>query len=448
MNSIFVGIKKLIPRKIFKKLQPIYHFVIGFFAALLYGFPSRKMIIIGVTGTTGKTTVTYMTAQTLRYAGLRVGYTSTAMFSDGKKDWLNDKKMTMVGRFFTQRMLARMAKNKCDVAIVETTSEGAVQFRHRFINYDVMVFTGLYPEHIESHGGFDNYKNAKKKLFLHLSRCAHKTIRGKKFSKTIVANMDDPHAEEFMQFSVDHKIGFGQQDHYDHVSSVEIIHYTSGISNKTGVYFVCDNTDIQLQVLGNFNATNATATLSIARALGISHDVAAEGLMQISGLPGRLERIDEGQNFTVIVDYAFEPVAVAKLYETVRVLEPKNIIHVLGSTGGGRDVARRGKLGRIAGELAQYVVVTNEDPYDDDPMTIISAVAEGSREKGKIEGKDLFLIMNRAEAIKKAIELATENDVVLITGKGSEQAIVGRDGILIPWDDRVSVRETLQSLKK
>ncbi len=438
----------MIPRTIFNVFQPIYHFVMGFFAALFYGFPSRKMIVIGVTGTTGKTTVTYMTAQVLRHAGLCVGYTSTAMFSDGKNDWLNDKKMTMVGRFFTQQMLARMVRNKCDVAIVETTSEGAVQFRHRFINYDVMVFTGLYPEHIESHGGFDNYKNAKKKLFLHLSRCARKIMHGEKFAKTIVANMDDPYAAEFIQFPVDHKIGFGQKDYYDNMQSVEMIHYTSGSSNKIGVHFVCANAEIQMQILGNFNATNATAVLSIARALGIAHDVAVKGLMQISGLPGRLERIDEGQNFTVIVDYAFEPVAVEKLYETVRVLEPKNIIHVLGSTGGGRDVARRGKLGRIAGELARYVVVTNEDPYDDDPMMIITAVAEGSREKGKIEGKDLFLIRDRAEAIKKAIDLATENDVVLITGKGSEQAIVGKDGVLMPWDDRVSVRKILQTLKK
>ncbi len=448
MNTMLIGIKRMIPRTIFNVFQPIYHFVMGFFAALFYGFPSRKMIVIGVTGTTGKTTVTYMTAQVLRHAGLCVGYTSTAMFSDGKNDWLNDKKMTMVGRFFTQQMLARMVRNKCDVAIVETTSEGAVQFRHRFINYDVMVFTGLYPEHIESHGGFDNYKNAKKKLFLHLSRCARKIMHGEKFAKTIVANMDDPYAAEFIQFPVDHKIGFGQKDYYDNMPSVEMIHYTSGSSNKIGVHFVCANAEIQMQILGNFNATNATAVLSIARALGIAHDVAVKGLMQISGLPGRLERIDEGQNFTVIVDYAFEPVAVEKLYETVRVLEPKNIIHVLGSTGGGRDVARRGKLGRIAGELARYVVVTNEDPYDDDPMMIITAVAEGSREKGKIEGKDLFLIRDRAEAIKKAIDLATENDVVLITGKGSEQAIVGKDGVLMPWDDRVSVRKILQTLKK
>ena len=448
MNTMFIGIKRMIPRTIFSVFQPIYHFVMGFFAALFYGFPSRKMIVIGVTGTTGKTTVTYMTAQALRNAGLRVGYTSTAMFSDGKNDWLNDKKMTMVGRFFTQQMLARMVRNKCDVAIVETTSEGAVQFRHRFINYDVMVFTGLYPEHIESHGGFDNYKNAKKKLFLHLSRCAHKTFDGKKCAKTIVVNMDDPHVMEFIQFPVDHKIGFGQKDHYDNMSSVEMIHYTSGASNKIGVHFVCANAEIQMQILGNFNATNATAALSVARALGVAHKIAVEGLMQIAGLPGRLERINEGQNFTVIVDYAFEPVAVAKLYETIRVLEPKNIIHVLGSTGGGRDVARRGKLGRIAGELAQYVIITNEDPYDDDPMIIISAVADGAREKGKIEAKDLFLIMDRGEAIKKAIDLATENDVVLITGKGSEQAIVGKDGVLMPWDDRVNVRKALQVLIK
>lgn len=446
MNRILTWIKKLIPRKIFRQLQPTYHFMMGFLAAFVYGFPSRKMIVVGVTGTTGKTTVTYMTAQALRSAGLHVGYTSTAMFSDGKKDWLNDKKMTMVGRFFTQNMLRRMVRNGCDVAIVETTSEGAVQFRHRFINYDVMVFTGLYPEHIDSHGSFDNYKNAKKEIFAHLARCKHKTIKGKHIAKTIIVNMDDLHARDFMQFDVAQKVGFTQGDIQD--SFVQVVHYTAGISNKTGVRFTCDGADVQLHILGDFNATNAVAAISVAQALRVEKSCAVKGLMQIMSLPGRLERIDEGQDFTVIVDYAFEPVAVTKLYETIRVLEPKNIIHVLGSTGGGRDISRRAKLGYIAGESAQYVIVTNEDPYDDDPLEIITAVADGAREMGKVEGRDLFLITDRGNAIKKAVSIAQTNDVVLITGKGSEQAIVEKDGILLPWDDRQYTRSVLRAIQE
>jgi UDP-N-acetylmuramoyl-L-alanyl-D-glutamate--2,6-diaminopimelate ligase len=165
-------IKKLLPHKLFKALQPIYHYIIAFLAALVYRFPSRKMIVIGVTGTAGKTSTVYLISKTLTAAGYKTGFTSTAVFSDGDKEVLNDKKMTMPGRFFIQRSLHRMIMNGWRYAIVETTSEGIKQFRHRFINYDILVFTGLYPEHIESHGNFDNYKKAKGKLFKHLKHCS------------------------------------------------------------------------------------------------------------------------------------------------------------------------------------------------------------------------------------------------------------------------------------
>ena len=210
MNQIFIIIKKIIPQRLFKALQPIYHYVLNFVAALVFGFPSNKLTVVGVTGTTGKTTVVYMTAEILKNTGRRVGYTSTAMFSDGQNEWLNDKKMTMLGRFFTQKMLRKMVKNKCDVAIVETTSEGIVQYRHRFINYDVILFTGLYPEHIDSHGSFENYKKAKQKLFTHIGKCKKKKICGKKDCKTIIVNLDDEHAQDFLKFNADYKIGYTQ----------------------------------------------------------------------------------------------------------------------------------------------------------------------------------------------------------------------------------------------
>ncbi len=443
MNSLLFYIKKLIPRTLFKRLQPIYHYVINFFAALFFGFPSEKLIVVGVTGTTGKTTVTYMATHVLRYAGLRVGYTSTAMFSDGERDWLNDKKMTMVGRFFTQKMLFKMVRNGCDVAIVETTSEGAVQFRHRFINYDMMLFTGIYPEHIESHGNFDNYKKAKQSLFAHVGTCKNKNFFDKKSYKTIIVNLDDPYAKDFICYDAHRKIGFSNKDFYDD-PFVELVQYQYQKTTKAGVQFRFDNENVFLKILGDFNATNATAAGCICRALGVNNTSIKRGLEHVLQLPGRIERINEGQDFTVIVDYAFEPVAVTKLYETVRVLEPKKIIHVLGSTGGGRDIARREKLGMIAGENAQHVIVTNEDPYDDDPVEIVQAVAQGAINAGKKENKDLFLIIDRRAAIKKAISLAKKDDVVIITGKGSEQAIAGKNGILLPWDDRKVVSDLLK----
>jgi UDP-N-acetylmuramoyl-L-alanyl-D-glutamate--2,6-diaminopimelate ligase len=443
MNSVLIFIKKLIPKKIFRFFQPAYHYILNFIAALSFGFPSQHISVVGITGTTGKTTVAYMAAQTLRYAGLRVGYTSTAMFSDGEKDWLNDKKMTMVGRFFTQWMLFRMVRNGCDVAIIETTSEGAVQFRHRFINYDTMLFTGLYPEHIESHGNFENYKKAKQSLFAHVGESRNKMLNNGKQYKTIIVNLDDEHAKDFVCFAADRKIGFtAESAHAD--ESVEIVSYAYHHTTKTGVQFRFEDQDVQLKMLGEFNATNATAAGCICKTLGVRNSTIKKGLEKILQLPGRIERITEGQDFTVIVDYAFEPVAVTKLYETISVLEPKNIIHVLGSTGGGRDVSRRALLGKIAGKNAQYVIITNEDPYDDDPQEIMRGVAAGALAEQKVEGHDLFVIEDRRKAIHKAIDLAQKDDVVLITGKGSEQAIVGKDGVLIPWDDRLVASDEIK----
>ncbi len=185
---------------------------------------------------------------------------------------------------------------------------------------------------------------------------------------------------------------------------------------------------------------------AVGLALGLNKGQIKNGLEKVVGIPGRLERIDEGQDFTVIVDYAFEPVAVGKLYDMVGNLDHQKIIHVLGSTGGGRDVARREILGKLAGEKADFVIVTNEDPYDEDPMVIIEAVADGARKFGKSENVDLFLIEDRKSAIEKAIGLAGEGDVVLITGKGSEQAIVVGNGRKIKWDDRDVVREILRKI--
>src|SRR3989339_197091 len=230
-------IKKIIPRKIFKSLQPIYHFLFAWFASIVYGRPSEKLIVIGVTGTT---TSIYLIVKMLEGAGYKVGYTTTALFNDGKREWANDKKMTMAGRFFIQKMLRNMLRNKCQYAIVETTSEGVEQFRHRFINYDILVFTGLYPEHIESHGSFENYKKAKGKLFAHLKKCKTKYTDNKKIiiktisslrrtefdrvKKTIIVNGDDEHADYFLNFWSENKISYTQGDK-NFGNNVEIVKY-------------------------------------------------------------------------------------------------------------------------------------------------------------------------------------------------------------------------------
>ncbi|MBU4216733.1 UDP-N-acetylmuramyl-tripeptide synthetase [Candidatus Parcubacteria bacterium] len=458
-------VKKLIPKKVFKALQPPYHYFMAWLAAFFYGFPSEKLIVIGVTGTTGKTTSTYLIAKTLENAGLKVGFTSTAMFHNGNREWLNDKKMTMVGRFFTQKMLRDMVRNGCQYAIVETTSEGVVQFRHRFINYDWLVFTGLYPEHIESHGSFQNYKEAKGKLFAHLKNCKHKFMNEAKIvekadsgmkkiglervKKVIVANGDDDNVDYFLDFWADRKIVFTadrclQSDN----ETMQCLEYGDIKVSGAGTSFSIDGRIINLRVLGTFNALNAMFAYCIGLVQGLPKAKIREGLEKIDGVAGRLERIDEGQDFVVIVDYAFEPNAVNKLYDTVELISHNKIIHVLGSTGGGRDVSRRPILGAIAGKRADIVIVTNEDPYDDDPQLIIDQVALGAENEGKKLDQNLFKIMDRGEAIKKALEMAVKDDIVLITGKGSEQAICVANGERITWDDRATARGLLNNLKK
>ncbi|PIR92770.1 hypothetical protein COT99_04465 [Candidatus Falkowbacteria bacterium CG10_big_fil_rev_8_21_14_0_10_43_10] len=462
MDKILYSIKKLIPQKIFSKIQPAYHFVLAWLAAVLHRFPSNKLIVIGVTGTTGKSTSVHLIAKTLESAGYKVGYTSTAMFKVADKEWMNDKKMTMPGRFFTQSMLRRMVKAGCEYAIIETTSQGIEQFRHRFINYDILVFTGLYPEHIEAHGGFENYKLAKGKLFAHLARCKPKYVNAKKkvqlikneikkihserVKKTVIVNQDDKYAEYFLSFKAEQKITF--QRAKIKFESNEYLVSNRNLSGE-GISFTINETDFKLRLAGAFNLYNALAAVSAGLSQDLDLDKIKKGLESVSGVPGRFERIDEGQNFLVIVDYAFEPNAVSKLYEIISQLPHRRIIQVLGSTGGGRDISRRPLLGKIAGEKADIVVITNEDPYDDDPQIIIDQVAVGAEKSGKTQNhsagqeQSLFKILDRREAIRKALRLAREGDVVLITGKGCEQAMCLSGGKKIPWDDRQTAREEL-----
>jgi len=469
VDKILGAIKKILPKKMHNWLAPVYHYGIGLFANIIYKFPSHKLIVIGVTGTTGKTTSVYLIAKVLQEAGYKVGYTSTAMFCDGEKEWLNNKKMTMVGRFFTHQILAKMVKNGCQYAIVETSSEGIVQYRHRFINYDVLVFTSLYPEHIESHGGFENYKEAKGMLFAHLRDCrtkyvddqkrVHKTETGMKklqfnrVKKAIIVNGDDKYSEYFLNFWAEEKFKYRVQAEPkikdDKVEKNPYYHKVVASSleiSSNGTSFYLDGQRIALNLLGGFNSSNAMNAICVALSQGIKIDKIKDGLEKVFGIPGRLERINEKQNFTVIVDYAFEPKAVEKLYETVKLIPHQKVIHVLGSAGGGRDMSRRPILGKIAGENADYVVITNEDPYDEDPQIIIDQVAIGAEKGGKTEEKNLFRIMDRREAIQKALSLAQEDDIVLITGKGSEQAIVVKNNEKLPWDDREVVKEELKRL--
>ncbi|OGF22002.1 hypothetical protein A2Y83_03250 [Candidatus Falkowbacteria bacterium RBG_13_39_14] len=629
MEYILNKIKKLIPKSLLEFIRPAYHKTLARAAAFWYGYPAEKMIVIGVTGTNGKSTSTELIAKVLGYAkqpqssadngaqrecdpshegGARseltrmnkAGFASTVKFKVGDKEWLNDKKMTMLGRFALQKLLRDMANAGCKYAVIETSSEGIKQSRHIGINYDYLVFTNLTPEHIESHGSFEKYKEAKLSLFKHLADSKRKSIKkvfgGRtekkleirnwklEIQKIIIVNGDDKYADEFLNFDVDEKAVYGVDAGKDNnsrdgafrlskkvvlssrpsdggasggISFAKIsLSRAKGISldklgtgsrlrfaplgmtlfrqpalpclyraenvkmDKTGVEFELDGVKFKLNMPGRFNVYNAMPAIIIGHLEGMGMEEIKEALGKIEGVPGRMEFIDEGQDFSVLIDYAPEPESMKKLYEAVaemrcEVVEsvstagtptpsdsPRQIggqalgrgrackiIHVLGSCGGGRDKARRRVLGKMAAENADVVIVTNEDPYDDDPMEIIEEVAKGaistkqksnkttkqdgaeskmrlqdstahgkipptppldrlragSSEKGGIQ--KVFKILDRREAIRKALELAEKGDLVLITGKGAEQAMCVAGGKKIAWDDREVVRLELRSKK-
>lgn len=425
-------LKKLLPPSIISW----YHKCLAYFAMYWYGNPSNKIIVIGVTGTNGKSTTVNLIGKILEQTA-KVGWASTANYKIAEKEWLNDTKMTMLGRMRTQKLLSNMVKAGCKYAIIETSSEGIKQFRHIGINYDVAVFTNLTPEHLESHGGFENYKKAKTKLFEHLTKKSNKIIGGQKVLKTIVANLDDANVADFLNFPADQKITFSLQKPSD-------LKAEDTQTGATGSNFTVNNYSFAIKLVGEVNIYNALAAIAVAKSQNISNEISEKALADFKNMPGRFEWIDEGQNFKVMVDYAPEPGSMEVLYETLKLFKFNNIIHVLGSCGGGRDKTRQPVLGRMAASNAQIVIVTNEDPYDDDPMEIINNVAAGALEKGKILNQNLFKIEDRREAIKKALSLAKENDLILITGKGSEQFICIAGGKKIPWDDRKVVRELLK----
>lgn len=415
-----------------------YHLALARLASFVYGHPSNELLVIGVTGTNGKTTTSYYLANALEAEGAKAGLTTTAVLKIGEKEWINKTKMTMPGRFWLQKMLRQMVKAGCTYAVIETSSQGLIQHRHIGIQYDAAIFTNLTPEHIEAHGGFEQYKKAKRILFEHVASQKPKTIGGKSIKPFFVLNADDPSAEYYAEAAhLADVLWYG-------IDSDKGLRATGLKLGDRGVTFLANGTNVCLNQPGEFNVYNALATLQTTNHLGVSLANAAARLEQIPKVPGRVERVEAGQDWTVIVDYAPEPESFRQLYEALSFLPRKKTIHVLGSCGGGRDVSRREVLGRLAAERADIVIVTNEDPYDDDPQEIIDQVAAGARSSGKTDRENLFTILDRKEAIFKAMQLAGSGDLVVITGKGCEPWICVANGKKLPWDEVATAKEAIE----
>ncbi|NBD74028.1 UDP-N-acetylmuramyl-tripeptide synthetase [Patescibacteria group bacterium] len=408
---------------LFKRLQPSYHLALAFLAALRYGFPSKKLVIIGVTGTKGKSSVVELTSEMLRAGGLTVATLSTIHFQLDGEDRPNRFKMTMPGRFFVHRFLREAVDAGCTHAVLEMSSEGAKLWRHAFVEMNALIFTNLTPEHIEAHGSFEKYKACKLRL-------RDRLIRSKKERRYVLANRDSEHAPDFLDVPEGiERLTYALED-------VRPYH-----TNERGVLFTFRGESVRCPLVGEFAISNILAALRAAEVEGVSVAAMKQRLATLTTIKGRAEHIDAGQDFTAIVDYAHTAESLEALYTAFTPKAPGKRICVLGNTGGGRDTWKRPKMAAVADRFCDHIILTNEDPYDEDPRQIVAQMEEG------IEVHTPEIIMDRRQAIRHALTLAQNpHDVVLVTGKGTDPYIMGPGGSREEWSDAAVVQEELEQL--
>lgn len=410
-------ITSLLPASWYRALVMPYHYVLTLLSAVATGFPAKKLVVIGVTGTKGKSSVSDMLYATLKEAGVKVAVASTIRFAINDSSEPNLFKMTLPGRGFIQRFLRKAVDAGCTHAVIEITSESTRNFRHLFLDLDALVFTNLHKEHIESHGSYEKYASAKWKI-------GQALVASAKRPRAIIANKDDVEGVRYLSLPVETKLPFSRDD----VRNI--------VPGSGTVSFSYCNTPFNLKLPGSFTVMNALAVIKAAKFAGVSLSVIASSLSKLERIPGRTERIDAGQDFTVVVDYAHTPDSLKALYDAY----PVRKICVLGNTGGGRDTWKRPEMGKIADEECAHVILTDEDPYDENPRLILEEMASGMKRKPKI-------ILDRREAIREALILAQERDAVLITGKGTDPYIMRANGTKEPWSDAQVTREELEKLK-
>lgn len=438
-------------RKILKKIKRVarlfiprfilsgYHLLLAYLGALYYGFPTRRMVVIGVIGTRGKTTIGNLLWSCFTFAGYKVGLTGTANIRVGDAERMNPYHMTMPGRFRMQKILREMADAGCQFAIVETPSEGVEQWRHKCIAYDALVLASLYPEYLAiHHWSFDRAKAMNEKPFIDLMNQPRKDLNGKKVKKSIIIDTENEDWERFFNHSAEVKIRYAFNPPADI--------FPENIEEQNfGSSFSVAGTSYTVNLPGRYNVKNALAVIATASAFEIKKEAMQKGLL-LEDIPGRMEVINCGQPFSVFVDYAHDAVSLEAVLPAVKkIAKEGRVIVLFGGQGGGRDVKKLPVMGEITAKLADIVIITTDDPFDDDPAVIAEKIARGAQAHGKIRGENLLLIPDRREAIHMAFTLAKAYDAVLVTGKGAEQSMVTKRGN-IPWDDRSVVREELRNL--
>ncbi len=425
-------IKALFPKKLREKLLPLYHLIEAVFWSTLAGFPARGLKVIGITGTNGKTSTTFLIHRMLVEAGYNAGLMTTVAYGVGKD--INDQPghATNVPIREFLRRLKLMKRQGMDWLVLETTSHALAQHRVWGVPYSIAVLTNITHEHLDYHGSFEAYRQAKLRLF-------QRTNRNKKGLRMGIINREDPSSELFAA-AVANPVLYGTE-HAD-LRATNIQLSSSGIAYD--VTAGGEIIHIQANLPGSFSVYNSLAAVGVGQALGLSSQQIAEGIAALEGVEGRMTRVDEGQPFSVIVDFAHTPDSFEKLFKDLRPIVKGKLIVLFGSAGR-RDTAKRAVQGRLAGKYADVVVLTEEDDRDEDGNAILRQIAEGAIAAGKTEGENLHLILDRTEAITFALKQAkTKDDTVLLLGKGHEKIIERADGEH-EWDEIAVTRRTLKN---
>lgn len=432
------SLKKLIPLDF--PLRIWYHQMTGYFAALVFGFPARKMIVIGVTGTNGKTTVTHLITQLLSNVHRNVGMASTVGFQIGETYIQNTTHKTTMGRFSLQKMLAGMRDKKCETLVLECSSHALSQGRLNGIPFSTGVFTNLSREHLDYHRTMERYFKEKEKLFKKISN------QKKSKKRVIVTNIDDEYGARLLKHDADITIGISLNADNESTETMDVITAKDIKNTPNGLQFtLCyhgQNIPIESPLLGDYNVYNLLLASGVAIAHGVSLDVVKLNLNSFKGILGRLEKVGKtSTDATVYIDYAVTPDSFEVLFRALRPLTIGDLIAVFGACGD-RDSGKRPDLGTIAANLCDKVVVTTEEPYTEDPESIIDMIWEGVKETNKELNKNAFRITDREEAIKFALTHAGQGDVIVITGMGDQTSMtVGNKHV--HWSDREIIKKYL-----
>ncbi len=410
-----------------------YHFLWAWTGAALYRHPSSEVVTIGVTGTKGKTTTLELINAILEAAGKKTALLSSLRIKIGDRSAKNRTGNSMPGRAYIQDFLHKAARIKCDYALVEVTSQGVAAHRHRFVKWHMGVITNIHPEHIESHGSYEKYRAAK------LSFLQYVLKRGGE----VFLNRDDGEYNFFfneLAAPPNVPVNYSKEDEFlkDCLPRIEAARRT--LNGK--------GTAAETFILSDFNIEHIAVAAAIGRRLGIDDATIEKAILNFKGVPGRMEFI-RANGWTAVVDYAHTPESLEAAYRAVKPKPTKDhphprLIALLGSAGGGRDKWKRPAMGAVAARWCDEIILTDEDPYDEDPEEIVNEVEKGIRDEDPGKMAHTLRIMDRAEAVHKAFDLAREGDVIIGTGKGSEEWIHVANGRKVPWSERSAFEDAMR----